>query len=231
VPTTASDFGGGVRDGYDRWSAIYDHDGNPLVALEEPEVYRALGDVRGLRVVELGCGTGRHTAWLARNGASVTAVDFSEGMLGVARQKLGPAAAVQFVVHDLHAPLPFDDAEFDLAVSGLVLEHLRDLTSVFREARRVLRRNGRAVISAMHPAMMLRGTQARFTDPRTGAVVQPGSVPHQISDFVMASLHAGFVIDSIQEFVPDAALAARFPRAEKYLGWPMLVVLQLRPAT
>jgi hypothetical protein len=40
--------------------------------------------------------------------------------------------------------------------------------------------------------------------------VQPGSVSHQISDFVMASLRAGFVIDAIQEFAPDATLAARF---------------------
>lgn len=225
-----SDFGDAIRDGYDRWSPVYDHDGNPLVALEEPEVYRALGNVRGLQVVELGCGTGRHTAWLARNGASVTAVDFSEGMLDQARRKLGPDSKVRFVVHDLHEPLPFENATFDLVLSGLVLEHLKDLTGVFREARRALRAEGRAVISAMHPAMMLRGTQARFTDPTTGAVVQPGSFPHQISDFIMASLHAGFRIDDIEEFAPGADLAARYPRAEKYVGWPMLVVLQLHPA-
>lgn len=224
------DFGAAIRDGYDQWSAVYDHDGNPLVALEEPVMYRAFGDVRGLDVVELGCGTGRHTIWLAQHGASVTAIDFSEGMLGEARRKLGPDTRVRLVAHDLHAPLPFHDASFDLAVSGLVLEHVRDLTSVFREARRVLRSEGRAVISAMHPAMMLRGAQARFTDPTTGAVVQPGSFPHQISDFVMASLHSGFTVDDVREFAPDAALASRVPRAEKYVGWPMLVVLQLRAA-
>ena len=111
-----------------------------------------------------------------------------------------------------------------------MLAHLKDLTSVFREARRVLRREGRAVISAMHPAMMLRGTQARFTDPATGAVVQPGRFPHQISDFIMASLHAAFRIDDIEEFAPGAEPAVRYPRAERYVGWPMLVVLQLRPA-
>ena len=225
-----SDSGAAIRDGYDRWSAVYDHDGNPLVALEEPVMYRAFGDVRGLDVVELGCGTGRHTTWLAQSGASVMAIDFSEGMLAEARRKLGPATTARLIAHDLQTPLPFDDASFDLAVSGLVLEHLRDLTSVFREARRVLRRDGRAVISAMHPAMMLRGAQARFTDPTTGSVVQPGSFPHQISDFVMASLRGGFTIDDIREIAPDAALAARVPRAEKYVAWPMLVVLQLRVA-
>ena len=49
-----------VRHGYDRWAAVYDHDGNPLLGLEEPIVRAAVGDVRGLDVLDLGCGTGRH---------------------------------------------------------------------------------------------------------------------------------------------------------------------------
>ena len=71
----------GVRGGYDRWSVVYDHDANPLPPLEEPLVHAALGKVFGRTVLDLGCGTGRHALWLAQAGASVTAVDFSEGML------------------------------------------------------------------------------------------------------------------------------------------------------
>ena len=80
----------------------------------------------------------------------------------------------------------------------------------------------------MHPAMFLKGVAARFTDPQTGEKVQPGSVPHSLGDFVMAALGAGFTLEAIGEYAPDAAFAARYPRAEKYLDWPMLVVLQLR---
>jgi ubiquinone/menaquinone biosynthesis C-methylase UbiE len=189
-------------------------------------VRAAVGDVRGVTVLDLGSGTGRHALWLAAEGALVTAVDFSEGMLAEARRKPG-AASVRFLVHDLHHPLPFAAGEFALVVSGLVLEHLRDLEAFFREARRVLRTGGRAVISAMHPAMFLRGSQARFTDPDSGEVVQPGSFPHQMADFVMAALRAGFRLDALGEYAPDAAFAGRYRRAEKYVGWPMLVVLQL----
>lgn len=216
-----------IRTGYDRWAEVYDHDANPLIALEEPVVREALGDVRGLSVLDLGCGTGRHALWLAAAGAVVTAVDFSEGMLAEARRKPG-AEAVRFLVHDLHTPLPFEDSRFDRGVSGLVLEHLSDLGFVFGELRRVLKPGGRAVVSAMHPAMFLRGAFARFTDPASGEKVSPGSVPHSLSDFVMAALGAGLEFDAITERAPDAAFAARLPRAEKYVGWPMLVVLQLR---
>jgi ubiquinone/menaquinone biosynthesis C-methylase UbiE len=218
-----------IQSGYDRWAAIYDHDGNPLQALEGPIVRAAIGDARGLAVLDLGCGTGRHSLWLAEASATVTAVDFSEGMLAAARGKPG-ADRIQFVTHDLHQPLPFSAASFDLVVSGLVLEHLGDLGEFFEEARRVVRDGGRAVISAMHPAMFLRGTMAQFHDPASGDVVRPGSYSHSISEFVMAAIHAGFRIDDVKEYAVDADLAARAPRAEKYLGWPMLVVLCLTRA-
>lgn len=224
--TSQPDIALSIRVGYDRWALVYDHDANPLPALEEPRVREAVGDVRGLAVLDLGCGTGRHAVWLAAAGAAVTAIDFSEGMLAEARRKPG-AAAVRLLTHDLHEPLPFADGAFDLVVSGLVLEHLRDLPRFFGEARRVLRAGGRAVMSAMHPAMLLRGSQARFTDPASGAVVQPGSFPHQLGDFVMAAVRARFHLEGIGEYSPDAGFAAHYPRAEKYVGWPMLVVLRM----
>ena len=217
----------GVRAGYDRWARVYDHDANPLQALEEPHVREALGDVGGRDVLDLGCGTGRHSAWLSSAGARVTAVDFSEGMLEEARRKVPPGRQVRFIAHDLHEPLPLRDASFDAVVSGLVLEHLRDLPRFFAEAHRVLRPSGRAAVSAMHPAMFLRGSQARFTDPDSGARVQPGSLPHRLGDFVMAALNAGFALRGIGEHAPDADFAKGYPRAKRYVGWPMLLVLDL----
>lgn len=214
-----------VRNGYDRWAAVYDHDANPLLGLEEPAVRAAVGDVRGLNSLDLGCGTGRHALWLAAAGANVTAVDFSAGMLAEARRKPG-AEAIRFVVHDLHEPLPFA-TQFDLVVSGLVLEHLRQLDGFFAEARRVLKPDGRAVISAMHPAMHLRGSQARFTDPASGELVQPGSLPHSVGAFVMAAVRAGFRLADIVELAPDSEYAESYPRALKYIGWPMMIVLSL----
>ena len=58
-----------VRSGYDRWAAVYDHDVNPLIGLEGPVVRKAVGEVRGLAVLDLGCGSGRYALWLAEMGA------------------------------------------------------------------------------------------------------------------------------------------------------------------
>jgi malonyl-CoA O-methyltransferase len=226
VPGTGRPEKAGIQRGYDRWAALYDEESNPLIGLEEEVVREALGEVAGLAVLDLGCGTGRHALWLADAGAAVTAVDFSAGMMEKARAKPG-ADRVLFLVHDLHERLPFTDGAFDRVVSGLVLEHLHDLGAFFAEARRVLKPGGRAVVSGMHPAMFLRDVRARFHDPATGEKVEPGSVEHALGDYVMAAVAAGFALAGIDERAPDEAFAARCPRAAKYVGWPMLLVLRL----
>src|SRR4051794_26148360 len=114
-PPPARDLAG-VRGGYDRWAAVYDHDANPLPALEEPVVRGLLGErVRGAPPPAPGCGTGRPALRLAPQGADVTAVDSSDGMLAEASRKPG-AERVRFLAHDLHRPLPLADAAFDLIV-------------------------------------------------------------------------------------------------------------------
>jgi SAM-dependent methyltransferase len=217
-----------AREGYERWATIYDDEDNPLIAIEQPRVEHLLGDVCGLDVADLGCGTGRHAAWLAQAGARVRALDFSEAMLARARQKA--AGKVAFLVHDLARPLPLTEASFDRVLSGLVIDHIEDLYGLFREMRRICRPEGFAVVSVMHPAMMLRGVQARFRDPQSGREIRPASQPHQISDYIMAAVEAGFALDYVGEAAVDDSLANRMERARRYLGWPMLFLMRLRPS-
>ena len=215
-----------TRDGYDLWAEHYDGDGNPLTLLEAPYVDRLLGDVAGHAVLDVGCGTGRHAIALAVRGARVTAVDFSGGMLARARAKQG-AERVTWLEHDLARPLPLPGNSFDRVLCALVVDHVRDLRAFFADLARVATRDGAVVITVMHPAMMLKGTRARFQDPQTGEAVYPESVAHEVSDYVLAALRAGLSIDDMIERSVDAQLAARTPRAEKYLGWPMLLAFRL----
>jgi ubiquinone/menaquinone biosynthesis C-methylase UbiE len=214
--------------GYDQWASSYDRDGNPLPALEEPLVTELLGDVHGLEILDLGCGTGRHSIRMAHAGARVTAVDFSSEMLVQARKKTGESNP-RFQLHDLSQPLPFSAENFDRVLCALVVDHIEHLDKLFSEMHRVCRPNGNVVVSGMHPAMMLRGVQARFRLPGTDRKIWPASYPHQMSDYAMAATRAGFVFDHFSEHVVEETLADRLERARKYLGWPMLFLMRLRP--
>jgi SAM-dependent methyltransferase len=202
-----------TREGYDLWSQIYDDEDNPLIALETAWVTRLLGDVRGM----------------AAAGAHVVGVDFSPGMLAKLRAKPG-AGAVRLVQHDLTIGLPFASGSMDRVTCCLVLEHVADLASAFAEMSRICRAGGFVLVSDLHPAMRLLGTQAQFTDPATGRKTRPAGARHQLSDYVIAATRAELHIDHMSEHVADEELAARSPRSQKYLGWPLLLVMRLRRA-
>jgi ubiquinone/menaquinone biosynthesis C-methylase UbiE len=216
-----------TREGYDRWAASYDVKDNSLIVLETPRVRQLLGEVRGLIVADIGCGTGRHAFPLAATGATVVALDMSMGMLAQARAKVA-AAAVHFVYHDLTQGLPFVSAVFDRVMCCLVLAHVADLHGAMAELARICRPDGYVVLSDLHPAMQLRDIQAQFTDPLTGRKIRPASVTHQLSEYVMAATQAGLCIEHMSEHLVEASLIARFPRLQPYVGWPYLLVMLLR---
>jgi malonyl-CoA O-methyltransferase len=215
-----------TQAGYDRWAKFYDAEDNPLVLLEEQHIGELIGNVAGMSVADIGCGTGRHAVRLAAAGAKVTAVDFSEAMLQRARAKAG-TETVLFVRHDLTERLPLESATFDRVYCFLVLDHIPEPGKFFSELRRLCRPEGFVVVSVMHPAMSLRGVQARFIDPGSGRRISPESHVHQLSDYLMAAAGAGLRLDYVSEHAMDAGLATRSPRAAKYVGWPMLLLMRL----
>jgi ubiquinone/menaquinone biosynthesis C-methylase UbiE len=216
-----------TREGYDRWAATYDTMGNWLLELEEPEVDRALGNVASLDVIDVGAGTGRHAIRIATRGARVTALDFSEQMIAQARMKPG-ADRVRWLVHDVASPLPFPSRSFDRVLSALVLEHIpaNQLASFFGELGRVARDDGVIVVTAMHPAMFLKGVSANFRD-EVGEV-RPRSYVATLSDYVMGAVAAGLAVVDLAERTVGEGLAARNERSRKWLGWPALFVMTLR---
>jgi len=119
--------------------------------LREADV-RLLGDVRGARVLEVGCGAAPCARWLATQGAQVVGLDISAGMLRHAR--LGAAASGVSVplVQASADQLPFADESFDVACSAFgAVPFVADSGAVMREVARVLRPGGRWVFSVTHP--------------------------------------------------------------------------------
>ena len=146
-------------EAYDLWAASYPpvpH--NPLMRAEQAAMLALWPeDVRGLRALDLACGTGRYALLLeARGAAPVVGTDRSPEML-----RRAPLA------HRVHADmmdLPFADAQFDLVVSGLAVGHAPSLDGWMREMARVLAPGGLLVFTDFHPDAARAGMTRSFTD-------------------------------------------------------------------
>jgi ubiquinone/menaquinone biosynthesis C-methylase UbiE len=139
---TRPDFGGRARV-YDTLRPTDETWWEAVAALVE------LGDLRGRRVLDVGCGTGRLAAALVDQAhAKVWGIDASEEMVAVARASVPNGVGVR---RGLAERLPFRDGWFDRVTMSLVV-HLVDRPRAFAEARRVVRDDGRIVISTFHPA-------------------------------------------------------------------------------
>ncbi len=200
-----------MASAYDLWAQTYDAQINQTRDLDAA-ILRSHGpSIRGRSVLELGCGTGKNTDWLAAQCRQVTALDFSPGMLAIARSRI-TASHVQFMQHDLLEPWPVESGAIDLVIGNLVLEHVADVRPIFAEAVRVLRRGGKLFLSEQHPVRQLRGAQAHFVDESSGSEVRVPAFRHSISEFVNAAIGAGFALRSMGEWIEDGEAADAAPR-------------------
>lgn len=114
-----------------------------------------LPDVRGLDVVELGCGTAYWSAWLARRGARPVGIDNSAVQLETA-SRLQREHGLEFpLVHGTAEATPFSDASFDLALSEYGASLWCDPDLWIPEAARLLRPGGRLIFLTSSPLLLL----------------------------------------------------------------------------
>lgn len=119
-------------------------------APEWPTLQSMLPDLRGLRVVDLGCGFGWFCRWAREVGAtSVQGLDVSENMPGHAREMTSDPAIV-YTRTDLEG-LSLTKGAFDLVYSSLTLHYLENLRGLLEQVRRGLVPGGRFVFSVEHP--------------------------------------------------------------------------------
>ena len=221
-------------EAFDRFTSAADSFSDNI---ERPAIEGLLGDVSGWRVLELGCGSGPYSIWLAQRGAQVVGLDLSQTMVSLARERahtLGIQA--DFRVADIRDTLPFNDAEFDLIFSATTLHYVDDLAALMREAARVTKPRGRFVASVLHPMSTARfplsdSDEVEGPDPWEGwyfgsptrCIETPwlafGNVStegryiychhHTISEYFGAVSEAGFSILELLEPLPPVDFAAK----------------------
>ena len=155
------------REEWDRWAADYEAAGRCNWAQAEPSwgiwgiperELRVLPEVRGLDVIELGCGTAYVSAWLARRGARPVGIDNSEAQLANARRFQAEFGLAFPLIHANAEAVPLPDASFDLAISEYGASIWCDPYLWIPEAARLLRPGGRLIF-------LVNGTLAMLTAP------------------------------------------------------------------
>jgi demethylmenaquinone methyltransferase/2-methoxy-6-polyprenyl-1,4-benzoquinol methylase len=171
------------------------------------------------RALDVGTGTGDFAlALLARapRSATVTGVDISSGMLGIAERratKAGLAERYERLIASVEA-LPFADGAFDVATAGFVIRNVGDIPRGLHEMRRVLRPGGRAIILDLHtprnPTILRLYRGYSFLSPRLAAGL--GSDPEAYR-YLPRSIEAFYDPDALAALMRDAGFTrVRFER-------------------
>jgi len=200
-----------IAAAYDDWAATYDTDLNRTRDLAAEVLKQAGLELKDRKVIEVGCGTGRNTPWLAERAAEMIAIDFSKQMLALARQRV-PDHRVRFVQHDVRRVWPLENASADIIVAMLILEHVKHLELFFAEAARVLRNGGNLFICELHPMRQYAGGQAQFSNQRTGERERVTAFLHDVSEYVNTAIDARFEVERVGEWRDSDAEANSTPR-------------------
>ncbi len=216
-------------------------------APEWPALRALLPDLRGLRVLDLGCGFGWFCRWASAGGAArVVGVDISDNMLE--RAKCSSAdPAISYIKADLER-LDVQAGSFDLVYSSLALHYVKNLEGLFAAVHAALVPGGRLVFSVEHPIFtaptdpgwLPGGDRQRkiwpvdnylIEGPRSTNWLAPGVIKQHrsIATYVNLLLRRDFSILRLEEWGPTSEQIAAEPAlADELQRPPFLIVAAQR---
>ncbi len=195
--------------------------------LNRPALLSVLPDLKGLHVLDAGCGTGWFTEYFASQGATVTGLDVSPEMIERTGARVPSTTIIQA---NLAEPLPVADRTFDLILCSLSLQYLESWSLTFTEFNRILKPQGLCIFSVHHPfeEFKLSGENYFATEERKRKGGQV-SFRRSLSNMTETLHETGFVIERVLEPLPDPAYSEA--DSEGYQGllkFPSLLVIRAR---
>lgn len=188
------------KEAYNQWSTTYDAMANKTRDTEALALRDLLSKVKFSNVLEIGCGTGKNTEWLAEKADHVMAVDFSRQMINEAKKKIAKSN-VEFAFADVTEPWQFPIAKVDLITSSLILEHIQDIAFIFQQANEHLVNGGLFYVGELHPFKQYQGSKARFEAGSELVTLQ--CFTHHISQYMDAASKNKFSCLSLKEWFGD----------------------------
>ncbi len=244
----------------DEWEKAADAYSVPHVRkahIRMPAFMRALGDVTGKNILDVGCGDGYYARLMAHQGARVTGVDFSETFINTAqKEELRSPLGITYLQGDIADVLPLEDKSFDAMVADMVFVTIPTQEAYGRsisEMARLLRVGGFILISKEHPANFDRqGSLTKQASPNyvvthkehlsyfdslapqhvklkiEGKDVEWTNYHRTLEDFVNPWTTRGFAVTEIIEPKPTAEAVEQFPQdLESTAHIPYYLILKL----
>lgn len=211
-------------------------------APEWPAIRAMLPDLRGRRIVDLGCGFGWFARWARQQGAArVLGLDLSENMLDRARRDTRDPA-IEYRRADLEA-LELPASAFDLAYSALAFHYVEDFGRLVDTVCRALVPDAHFIFTIEHPIYMAATHPHWWADedgrktwpvnrysvegPRTTNWLASGVIKHHrtIGTTLNTLIAAGLTIRHLEEFAPSAEQIAEAPELVEELERPMMLLV------
>jgi SAM-dependent methyltransferase len=188
--------------------------------LEKPVLIELIGDIHGLRVLDLGCGDARFGLEFLENGLSeYVGVEGSRNMVGLAQETLSDSDAVVHLskIEDW----AFPKQEFDLVISRLALHYIENLQGIFRKVYNSLVPSGRFIFSIEHPVITSSDRAQRerrreewivdnyfVTGARQTRAMGTEVIKYHrtLEEYFMDLRSEGFQVDDIRESRPQPAM-------------------------
>ncbi len=207
---------------------------------------RLLPDLKGKRVLDLGCGFGWHCRYAVEQGAAaVTGLDVSENMLSEAR-RLSAGMPITYIREELEKA-SFPAGGFDVALSSLVFHYLELFPPMAEQVWNWLAPGGCFIFSVEHPVFTAYGNQDWYYDAQGRRLHWPvdryfsesvrkavflgkpiRKYHKTLTTYVSGLLQAGFALTALVEPEPDPTLMDSTPEMRDELRRPMMLLLAAR---
>lgn len=232
---------------FDGYKALRYKANNANLVFEIPALLSLLPDMRGKKVLDLGCGFGDHCKLFVEMGAEkVVGLDISQKMIEVAKIE-NSSPKIDYVI------LPMEDVNdigqtFDLVVSSLALHYVEDFETLIKDSYNLLEEGGSFVFSQEHPLASSHSTGQRWTIDKEGKkvyanisnygiegertvgwFVEDVKKYHRTFSTILNTLtEVGFKIEKIVEPMPDDDTLKRHPEYYDLLHKPDFLLVKVK---
>lgn len=232
---------------FEGYKKIREKESNANDLFEIPALFSMMPDLRGKKVLDLGCGYGEHCKLFVNQSAEkVVGIDISKRMLEVARKE-NSHPKIEYI------HLPIEDAiqlneKYDVVVSSLALHYVEAFSDVVRSVYSLLNENGVFLFSQEHPLVTAHSAGNRWTRNENGEKMYVNlsnygvegernttwfidniKIYHRtFSTIINTLLEAGFSIERIMEPLPTKELLEKYPEHKDLLHKPDFLLCKAR---